>query len=49
MDYPEPKIRNKSIARKKKIENQPIYGQKKIREMERKLLKPSGSPKGVKK
>ncbi len=35
MDYTDPSIRNKSIARKKKIDNEPIYGQKKIRAMER--------------
>ena len=35
MDFPDPKIRNKSIARMKKIDNEPIYGQKKIRAMER--------------
>ena len=34
MDHSEPKLRNKSIARMKKIENEPIYGQKKIRAME---------------
>ena len=35
MDHVEPSIRNKSIARKKKIDNEPIYGQKKIRAMEK--------------
>jgi len=31
----DPPLRNKSLARMKKIENEPIYGQKKIRLMER--------------
>lgn len=31
----EPKLRNKSIARMHKIDNEPIYGQKTIRAMER--------------
>ena len=35
MDYSDPKLRNKSIARMKSIDNEPIYGQKKIRAMER--------------
>jgi len=35
MDYSEPTLRNKSIARMKSIDNEPIYGQKKIRAMER--------------
>lgn len=35
MDTHDPKLRNKSIARMKKIENEPIYGQKKIRSRER--------------
>jgi hypothetical protein len=35
MDFSEPNLRNKSIARMKKIDNEPIYGQKKIRARER--------------
>jgi hypothetical protein len=35
MDFPEPNLRKKSIARKKKIDNEPIYGQKKVREIEK--------------
>jgi hypothetical protein len=35
MDYSEPQLCNKSIARMKSIDNEPIYGQKKIRAMER--------------
>ena len=35
MDYSDPQLRNKSIARMRKIDNEPIYGQKTIRAMER--------------
>lgn len=35
MDHFEPQLRNKSLARMRKIDNEPIYGQKKIRAMER--------------
>ncbi len=35
MDHFEPQLRNKSLARMRKIDNEPIYGQKTIRAMER--------------
>jgi hypothetical protein len=37
MDIKEPSLRNKSISRKKKIENKQIYGKKTIRIHENKI------------